>query len=133
MCLNRFRCQYQKGEKVYVSESIESKIPISSAQIILALATLAVKVEEKYGKKKGGKVALQILKIHEHVIRNIHDTKSVGTGVFSKSYYLDKRNKNKTNRSERGDLEFYGHFGFKDNTHILTEYINRFRKMKNWY
>jgi len=130
--MNRFRCQYQKGENVYVSECVESVNPITSAQIILALAALAVKVKVVFGKKKGGKVALQVLKIHEHVIRNIHNTKCVGSGV-SKSYYLDKRNKNKINRSERIDIEFYGRFGSEDKYHILTEFINRYRKMKNWF
>lgn len=52
--MNRFRCKYQKGEEAYMSESIESIAYISSAQIILALATLAVKVKDKFGKKKRG-------------------------------------------------------------------------------
>lgn len=130
--MNRFRCQYQKGEKVCVSECIESLYPISSAEIIRALAALAIKVKGKYGKEKGGKVALRVLKIHEYVIKNIHRSKCISTGA-SKSYYLDKRNKNKTNRSERVDIEFYGEYGAEDKTHILTEYINKYRKRKNWF
>lgn len=130
--MNRFRCQYQKGEKICISECIESVNPISSAEVLLSLASLAVRVKNEYGKKKGGKVALQVLKIHEHVIKNIHSTKSVGTGA-SKSYYLDKRNKNKTNRSERIDIEFYGEYGKVDKNHKLTEYINKYRRMKKWF
>lgn len=130
--MNRFRCQYQKGEKVCVSECIESQYPISSAEILRALAALAIKVKGMYGKEKGGKVALQVLKIHEYVIKNIHKSKCVGTGA-SKSYYLDKRNKNKTNRSERVDIEFYGEYGAEDKTLILTDYINKYRKSKDWF
>ena len=86
--MNKFRCQYQKGQHDYESVVVESTVPISSAQILLALAELAVKVKNKFGKKKGGKVALQVLKIHEYVIKNIHNVKGYNTGA-SKSYYLD--------------------------------------------
>ena len=129
--MNRFRCQYQKGEKICISECIESVNPISSAEVLLSLASLAVKVKEMYGKKKGRKVALQVLKIHENIIRN-NSNKCIGTGT-SKSYYLDKRNKNKTNRSERVDVEFYGEYGSVDSNHILTDYIKKYRRMKNWF
>lgn len=130
--MNRFRCQYQKGEEICVSECIESTNPITSAEILLALASLAVKVKKEHGKKKGEKVALQVLKIHEHIIRDIHRLKCFGNGA-SKSYYLDKRNKNKDKRSERVDVEFYGEYGAEDNKHVLTEYINRYRSMKEWF
>ncbi|MEY8687939.1 hypothetical protein AB9N12_18100 [Bacteroides sp. AN502(2024)] len=131
-CLNRFRCQYQKGQSDYVSELVESKRPISSAQIIVALASLALKVRDKFGKKKGGKVALQVLRIHEYIIKNIHNTMGSGTGA-SKSYYLDKRNKNKQNRTERIDIEFYGEYGFEDKSHILNPYIIKYRETKGWF
>lgn len=130
--MNRFRCQYQKGQHDYESVVVESTAPISSAQILLALAELAVKVKNKFGKKKGGKVALQILKIHEHVIRSIHNVESYSDGA-SKSYYLDKRNKNKLNRKERVDIEFYGKYGMEDKNHILNSYILKYRKSKHWF
>lgn len=130
--MNRFRCQYQKGEHTYVSEVIESENPISSSQIILALAALAIKVKNKCGTNKGGRVALQVLKIHEYVIKNIHGEKCHNTGC-SKSYYLDKRSKNKLNRCERVDIEFYGDYGREDDGHILNTYILKYRKMKNWF
>lgn len=130
--MNRFRCQYQKGEHTYVSEVIESENPISSSQIIHALAALAIKVKNKCGKKKGGRVALQVLKIHEYVIKNIHGEKCHDTGT-SKSYYLDKINKNKLNRCERVDIEFYGNYGREDKKHILNLYILKYRKLKNWF
>lgn len=130
--MNRFRCQYQKGEHTYVSVVIESENPISSSQIIHALAALAIKVKNKCGKKKGGRVALQVLKIHEYVIKNIHGEKCHDTGT-SKSYYLDKRNKNKLNRCERVDIEFYGNYGREDKKHILNSYILKYRKLKNWF
>lgn len=130
--MNRFRCQYQKGNNDYVSVVVESDFPISSIQIILALAELAVKVKQQYGKKKGGKVALQVLKIHEYMIRSIHNVESCGDGA-SKSYYLDKRNKNKLNRKERVDIEFYGKYGMEDKTHILNSYILKYRKSKHWF
>ena len=130
--MNKFRCQYQKGQHDYESVVVESTVPISSAQILLALAELAVKVKNKFGKKKGGKVALQVLKIHEYVIKNIHNVKGYNTGA-SKSYYLDKRNKNKLNRNERIDMEFYGEYGLEDNNHILNSYILKYGNMKNWF
>ena len=83
--MNRFRCQYQKGEHTYVSVVVESENPISSSQIIHALAALAIKVKNKCGKKKGGRVALQVLKIHEYVIKNIHGEKCHDTGTSKRS------------------------------------------------
>ena len=130
--MNSFRCQYQKGNNDYVSVVVEYDCPISSGQLILALAELAIKVKKQFGKKKGGKVALQVLKIHEHIIRSIHNVESYSDGA-SKSYYLDKRNKNKLNRKERVDIEFYGKYGMEDKSHILNSYILKYRKSKHWF
>ena len=66
--MNRFRCQYQRG-KTYVSETCENQEPITSSQILISLAILVNKVKNEVDWKTGGKVALQVLKIHEFVIK----------------------------------------------------------------
>ena len=127
---NRFRCQYQKG-KTCESQTIESDVPISSEQILLSLIILAVDVKKKYGKDKGGKIALQVLKIHEHVMRDIYGRNCVGHGHLH-SYYLDVRNKSKEKRSERIDLEFYGEYGRTDVNHNMHKYVEMYRRSKSW-
>lgn len=127
----RFRCQYQKGVTC-ISDSVESYKPITSCQIIISLSKLAMKVKDQLGKKAGGKVALQVLKIHEFVIRELYNKNNIGHGN-SHSYYLDKRNKNKEQRSERIDIQFVGEYGAKDNQYKLIEtYIKKYRKFKHW-
>ena len=120
-----------KKKDICISEIFESDLPISSEQIIVKLAQLAVDVKKRYGKKKGGKVALQVLKIHEHIIRDVYKKGCIGNGPIH-SYYLDKRNKNKSERSERVDLEFYGEYGSSDSQHILHDYIKKYRHYKHW-
>lgn len=127
---NRFCCQYQKG-KICESQIVESDTPISSGQILLALVELSVVVKNKYGKRKGGKIALQVLKIHEHIMRDIYGQKCMGHG-HAHSYYLDVRNKNKEKRSERIDLEFYGEYGGVDSKHPLHKYMEMYRQSKFW-
>lgn len=129
--MNRFRCQYQKGEKTYASEIIESETPITSAQIIFALSKLAITVRDTISKRKGGKVAFQVLKIHEYVMKSIHGKDNIGNGPIQ-SFYLDRRNKNKINRSERVDIEFYGDFGEEDLESPVNSYIKHYRKLKHW-
>lgn len=126
---NIFRCQYQKG-KVCISEVIQHEKPISAPEILVALCKLAVKVKEVFNEKRGGKVALQVLTIHEHFIKGIKDLK-IGTGA-SRSYYLDRKSKKKNNRSERIDLEFIGEYGQNDSSNIISSYINSYRELKNW-
>lgn len=129
--MNRFRCQYQIGEKTYESVTVDSENPITSVQILSSLAELAIKVYKNVSRKKGGKVALQVLKTHEFVMRDIHGRKNIGNGPM-KSYYLDKRNKKKIKRSERVDIEFYGEFGIEDIHSPLNKYIQYYRKTKRW-
>lgn len=126
---NRFRCQYQKGHKICVSESIESDTIITSSQIILALAKLAVKVKKQYKSKAADKVAFKVLQIHEHIMKDIYGHINVGG---RHSYYLDKRNKNKEKSSERVDVEFRGCYGTKDNSSVIEKYIKGYRKLKHW-
>lgn len=128
--MNRFRCQYQKGN-VCISEVFEDEAPISSTAILITLAKLAVSVTSIQGRKKGGKVALQILRIHEYVMKNLHGKANCGNGE-SKSFYIDKRNKNKIGRSERIDLEFYGEYGREDFRDPLCRYVKLYRRQKHW-
>lgn len=128
--MNRFRCQYQKG-KTCVSESFESEHPITSAQILTSLAKLAIKVGKDVNLKTGLKVALEVLKIHEYVMKNIHGKNNVGDGPI-KSFYLNKKSKNKIDRSERIDIECYGSFGASDNLSMLNKYIMMYRERKKW-
>ena len=51
--MNRFRCQYQKGDTC-VSETFESEYSISSTQILYSLARLAISVGKEVGSKTGG-------------------------------------------------------------------------------
>jgi len=128
--MNRFRCQYQKGD-ICVPEHFESDAPISSSRIMLSLAKLAIKVQKEVNMKTGLKVALEVLKIHEYVMKNIHGKNNVGDGPI-KSFYLDKKSKNKIDRSERIDIECYGSFGASDNLSMLNKYIMMYRERKKW-
>ena len=126
---NRFRCQYQKGE-ICVSDTLENDTPISAAQIIHSLASLAVKVEKDVNKEIGGKVALKVLEIHEHIMKSVYENECIGNGPI-KSFYLNKTAKNKKDKSERVDIECYGTFGVSDDS-ILDDYINKYRESKGW-
>ena len=128
--MNRFRCQYQKGD-ICVTEHFESEAPISSSQIIFSLAKLAIKVQKEVGVKTALKVALKVLGIHEYVMKNIHGKNNVGNGPV-KSFYLNNGSKNKIERSERIDIECYGSFGVSDNSNELNRYIQIYRKFKKW-
>lgn len=128
--MNRFRCQYQKG-KICVSEPFESENPISSAQILISLAKLAIKVGNKVNIKTGRKVALKVLKIQEFVIKCIHDNNNIGDGPIN-SYYLNHTGKNKIDKSERIDLEFYGSYGESDKTSNINRYITLYKEIKGW-
>ena len=128
--MNRFRCQYQKG-KLCVSDSIEDENPITSSQIILSLARLAIKVKDTVNWKTGGKVALKVLRIHEFIMKNIHGNNNIGNGPIN-SYPLGKTNKKKIERSERIDLECYGSFGAPDNSSKLNKYILMYKEYKKW-
>lgn len=127
---NRFRCQYQKG-KTCVSETVESETPITSAQILYALISLAIKVQNNISKSIGERVALKVLEIHEFIIKNVHGYMSWGDGS-SKSFNFDKTSKTKDERSERVDLEFRGYYGIQDQQSILNKYILGYREMKSW-
>lgn len=126
---NRFRCQYQKGV-ICVSETFESDSPISAAQIMFSLVKLAVKVEKDVNKEIGGKVALKVLEIHEHIIRSIYKNDCIGNGPI-KSFYLNKTAKKKIDKSERVDVECYGTYGVSD-TSVLNDYIEMYREYKEW-
>ena len=128
--MNRFRCRYQKGE-LCVSDSIEDEKPITSSQILLSLARLAIKVKDNVNRKTGCKVALKVLGIHEFVMKSIHGNNNIGNGPIN-SYPLGKTNKNKIERSERIDLECYGLFGASDNSSKLNKYILMYREYKKW-
>ena len=95
--MNRFRCQYQKG-KLCVSDSIENENPITSSQILLSLARLAIKVKEIVNWKTGFKVALNVLRIHEFIMKNIHGKNNIGNGPIN-SYPLGKTNKKKNQQA----------------------------------
>ena len=129
---NRFRCQYQMG-KICISETFESESPISSAQIIITLANLAVKVNHELNEEVGGRVALHVLIIHEFIMKNVHGHYCIGNGE-SKSYYLDKTSKNKSFNSERVDVEFRGIYGIKKTNplNLITNYIEKYREYKHW-
>lgn len=128
--MNRFRCQYQKG-KLCVSDSIEDENPITSSQILLSLARLAIKVKDIVNWKTGCRVALNVLRIHEFIMKNIHGKNNIGNGPIN-SYPLGKTNKDKIERSERIDLECYGSFGASDNSSKLNKYILMYREYKKW-
>lgn len=128
--MNRFRCQYQKGV-ICVSEAFESKNSISSAQILILLARLAIKVGKQVDAKTGGRVALKVLSVHEFIIKSIHGNDNKGNGPM-KSYYLNDKSRDKIKNSERIDLEFYGVYGLSDESNIATRYIKMYRKKKGW-
>ncbi len=122
--MNRFRCQYQKKGKC-ISDSIEKETPITSIQIIVSLCRLATKVRNEVSKKAGEKVALQVLKIHEHIIRDVHGKNNIGHGP-THSYFLNKKN------NERVDIEFYGEYGANDKDNPINKYIYYYKKTKGW-
>lgn len=126
---HRFRCQYQKGKDVCISDPIESDIPITYEQILYSLASLAVKVQGKYGDELGGQVALKVLEIHEHIILDMYKYQYRGNGE-SKSYYFKLENKNKIERTERVDVQFWGEFKEGKPSHPLNQYIDLYRKSK---
>lgn len=125
----RFRCQYQKGDTC-LSEKVNSHTPISAAEIILCLSTLAVKVKNEKSSELGDKVALKVLKIIEDNIIMVKNKKK-GYGK-SKSYYFNPTAKRKDDKSERVDLEFRGDYGLNDGSTKLTTYIKMYRQMKGW-
>lgn len=127
--MNRCRCQYQKGE-LCISEKYESEEPITCSQIMLSLVKLALKVRDSEGEKLGGKVALKVLQIHERIMRSLWNIKN--KDHLSKSFYLDKRNKNKINRSERVDIELFGDYASETSDSPIVRYIKYYRKMKHW-
>ncbi len=124
---HRFRCQYQKG-KIEISESIESSTPITNPMMIEVLAKLAIKVKREKGEKLGGIVALQVLKIHEYIMKNFRND---GVG-FKKPFYLNKKSKNKEERTERIDIEIYGKINARNSGLCLDKYIELYRKSKGW-
>lgn len=126
---NYFRCQYQKG-KLCESIVISHSQPISAPEILTALCKLAIKVKENVTSKTGGKVALEVLKIHQSFIKDIENIRT-GSGA-SKSYYLNKSGKTKNDKSERIDLEFYGEYGIDDKLHPISKYIKYYRNQKHW-
>lgn len=128
--MHRFRCQYQKG-KTCISESFESEHPITSTQILTSLAKLAIKVGKEVNLKTGGKVSLKVLKIQEYVIRCIHNNNNIGYGPIN-SFYLNHTGKNKIDKSERIDLEFYGSYGEADKISIINRYITKYKEIKGW-
>lgn len=126
---NRFRCQYQKGDEICESEPLESDSPITYEQVLVALASLAVKIGYLYGDKPGGEVALKVLEIHERVILDMYPNQHCGDGK-SKSYYFNLQDKNKIERSERVDIQFWGEFEGGKPSHPLHHYIELYRKSK---
>ena len=126
---NRFRCQYQKGDTC-ISEKFNSNNPISTPDIILTLSKLAVKVKEEINSEVGGRVALQVLKIHEYFIKTVNLQKYGNRK--NKSYYFDSKAKNKIDRSERVDLEILGDYGLDNETLTLSTYIKIYRQIKGW-
>ncbi len=127
---NYFRCQYQKGE-VCESVVVSHKEPICAPEILVALCELAIKVKDNVDSETGKRVALEVLKIHEYFIKTVESLK-IGTGA-SKSYYLNKKSKDKTDRTERIDLEFYGEYGIDKESHPISKYIKLYRDMKDWH
>lgn len=127
---NYFRCQYQKS-KVCESVVVSHKEPISAPEILTALCELAVKVKNNVDLDTGKRVALEVLKIHEYFIKTVKSLK-IGIGT-SKSYYLNKKSKNKADRTERIDLEFYGEYGVDIKCHPISRYIELYRNMKDWH
>lgn len=126
---NSFRCQYQKG-KICISRVIRHSEIITTEEILIALCELALEVEKQINRRTGGRVALKVLSIHEDFIKAV-DNIQQGNGS-SKSYFLDRKNKKKINRTERIDLEFIGEIGIDDKNHILSEYIEKYRENKSW-
>lgn len=126
---HRFRCQYQKGDDTCVSDPIDSDYPITYEQVLFSLASLAVKVQQKYGDELGGQVALKVLGIHEHIIIDMYQYQHWGNGE-SKSYYFNLQDKNKIERTERVDVQFWGKFRGGEASHPLNHYIDIYRKSK---
>lgn len=126
---HRFRCQYQKGDDICMSDPIDSDSPITYEQVLLSLASLAVKVQQKYGEELGGQVALKVLEIHEHIICDMYKYQHCGHGK-TKSYYLNLQDKNKVERTLRVDVQFWGEFRGGEISHPLNHYIDVYRKSK---
>lgn len=125
-----FRCQYQKGE-ICISEVIENDEDIPIEDILVALSRLPIKVAKEVNRKAGEKAALQVLEIHNYLIKTVEERKS-GTGN-SKSYYTDSKSKRRKNRTERIDIECYGEYGLIRETYpMVTKYIEIYRKIQNW-
>ena len=96
----------------------------------MTLSKLAVKVKEEINSEVGGRVALQVLKIHEYFIKTVNLQKHGNRK--NKSYYFDPKAINKTDRSERVDLEILGDYGLDNKTLTLSTYIKRYRQIKGW-
>ena len=122
---HRFRCQYQKG-KLCISHQFTSDTPISYEDVIISLASLAIKVRDEIGDEVAGKVALRVLRIHHHIIMDMYPTEHCGHGE-SKSYYLDLQDKNKEKRTERIDVQLWGQFKGGELSHPLRHYVELYR------
>lgn len=121
-----FQCQYQVGKEVLASTIVKDAEYISVAQMMTALARLAIKVKDQVDPKTDGRVALEVDHIIKDLIGSVNYDKQGNAG--SKSYYMDRASKNKANRSERVDVIFYGRGG-KDDGKIedVSRFIHYFR------
>ena len=102
---------------------------IRCEEFMVALAELEVKVQYYKNDKTGGEVALQVLMIHERIMKDFFLRYN---NEFKKSYYLSCESKRKEYRTERMDIEYYGDFGGEDKKYKLNEYIHKYRETKGW-
>ncbi len=126
---HRFRCQYQKDGIDDVSDTFESIDSITSDDIMLSLARLAVKVKNEINEDIGGRVALKVLEIHEFIIKNFTNMDNDG---FCKSFKFDDTAKNTKDRSERVDIEIRGKYTSQSHDNVMSNYIELYRKQKGW-
>jgi hypothetical protein len=121
-----FQCQYQVGKEVQVSTIVKDAEYSSVAQIMTALARLAIKVKDQVDPKTGGRVALEVVHIIKDLIGSVNYDKQ--GNARSKSYYMGRGSKHKANCSEYVDVIFYGSGG-KDDQKIedVSRFIHYFR------
>lgn len=120
---NYIRLQYQK-DKYYISEKHESNDPIGLTDLIRVLVSLPKKVEKQYGNDVAGKVAVVCVDL---IIKFSKNSKwhMIGDGA-SMSQYLNIKSKNKTERTERVDIEIYGEAGKDLNDNEVISRLNKF-------
>jgi hypothetical protein len=123
-----FRVQYQKGN-FEISESISGCGYLSISKMIMTILTFVMKVKNEVGVEQGGKMALKGLEYIFKLCHNV-DMDRKGTGASESTYISLNSAKDRTDRSERFDVEFLGLGGRDDlSNDVITRFIKCYKQI----